>query len=188
MASNVDVQALTYGRGCLPDSVCLYDSGRASTVSLLTKNYICSFLRPKCETLHFELMNIQGQSNSYDCGVFALSCATELAHGGDPVLCRWNISCMRGHLIQCLEEGNMKCFPKLERRRVPLGMRVRKSIVDNIYCICRMPNNKTRAMIQCVSCMKWYHKDCMSLDPQGDFKGKRWTCFDCENILEQAKI
>ena len=32
-------------------------------------------------------MNVVAQPNSYDCGVYALACATELAHGFDPVVC-----------------------------------------------------------------------------------------------------
>lgn len=73
---------------CRRQAVDIYDSGRAPTISLSTKKMICSFMKPNTNTLHFDLMNIQDQQNSYDCGVYAIAYATELAHGKDPILCR----------------------------------------------------------------------------------------------------
>lgn len=181
VASNIDIRG-----GYYSDTVCIYDSERSLSISSSTKRIICSFVKVVSDAIRFDLINVQGQPNSYDCGVFALACATELAHGTDPVLCRWDGERMRQHLIQCLESGYLTHFPTLGKRRVPLGMRVRKSIVEDIYCVCRMPNDLTRAMIKCKNCKKWYHNDCMSLDLDKTYSETKWVCSVCEDILKEV--
>ena len=115
--------------------------------------------------LHFDLINVETQTNSHDCGVFAVAMATELALGGDPASVRWDTKKMRQHLKSCLEEGTMRHFPMLGRRRVALGARVRQTVLERVFCIasCRMPNDKNRAMISCDCCKAWFHIDCMEL-------------------------
>ena len=73
------------------------------------------------DAISFELVNVETQQNSYDCGVLAIANATELAFGRDPVVCRWDSNRVRQHLKSCLEEGVMKGFSTLGKRRVPLG-------------------------------------------------------------------
>ena len=86
------------------------------------------------DTLHFDIVNVQWQRNDYDCVVFAIAYATELAHGGDPALYNWDCTSMRSHLVNCLEQRKLDSFPKSEKRK--------------IYCICRMPNDKKRGMVR----------------------------------------
>ena len=106
----------------------------------------------------------------------ASACATELVYGFDPVLNEFDAKKMRAHLIDCLENKFMRRFPILKARRVPLGSRVRKSVEVEIYCLCRLPNDKTRGMIECVSCRIWFHKDCISLDVTKSYKREKWLC------------
>ena len=117
-------------------------------------------------------MNVQWQRNDYDCGVFAIAYATELAHGGDPALYNWDCTSMWSHLVNCLEQRKLDSFPKSEKRK--------------IYCVCRMPNNKKRGMIQCGSCKKWYHFDCIS---GGEINVEcRWLlCQKCEDWLKSLE-
>ena len=176
---------VTHEGGSISDAVNIYDSGRATTVTSEVKKLICSFFKSSSDSIHFDLMNIQSQLNGSDCGLFALACATELAYGKDPVLCRWDCSMMRPHLIKCLEQGKMIEFPTDGRRRVPLGMRIRKSTTETIYCTCRMPNvDKQRAMIKCDRCLKWFHKDCMSLDIKKSYRDEEWVCYGCIDFLK----
>ena len=120
------------------------------------------------------------QPNPYDCGVFAIANATELAHNCDPALCRWDCNNLREHLLLCFENGRMERFPTLGTRRVRLGSQICKSITEAVLCICRMPNNKSRAMIQCDNCRVYYHMDCMDLDDHKSCEGQA-----CMNMLDK---
>ena len=180
VASNFNVHT----RDARQDSVQIYDSLLSKSINLATKKSICSFLQPIPDTIFFELMNIQGQPNSHDCGMFAIACATEIAHERNPVLCHWTVPLMRKHLLACLEKGHMDCFPITRKRRNGLGTAVRKSIRENIYCLCRMPDDK-QPMIQCGSCMRWHHLQCVALDEKGSYDDVefKWMCSLCEHKL-----
>ena len=71
---------------CDSDTVNVYDSAYA-LIDMDTKLQICSFIRPSCDVLTLRMPNIQHQPNSFDCGVFSIATATELALGRDPHLC-----------------------------------------------------------------------------------------------------
>ena len=132
----------------------LASSARPADVADPTKRMICSFFKCSLDAIHFDLINVETQLNSYDCGVLAIANATELALGRDPVVCRWDTTRMRQHLKSCLEKGLMNSFPMLGTRRITLGSRVRHTILEKVYCIpkCRMPNDKGEAMISCDKC------------------------------------
>ncbi len=156
------------GREHSNDIVNIYDSLYSTTVSAAIKKQVCSFMKPMVDSLRFDIMNIECQTNSFDCGVYSLACATEIINGADPVLCKWDYQNMRQHLLSCLEVGSMTRFPVLGNRCIRFGMRVQKSILETIYCICRKPNNKDMAMIECTSCCKWFHTDCIRMSIEVD--------------------
>ena len=81
--------------------MCIYDSLPRRNVHHSIVKQICSFFKPplRCESVKFDVMNTEKQPNGFDCGVFALACATELAFGCDPVLREWDVKNMRPHLI-----------------------------------------------------------------------------------------
>ena len=130
------------------NSVGIYDSNRMMYVEKALKNEICSFVKPTCDVYMFDIMNIQTQTNTSDCGLFSIACATELVEGHDPVVCHWDQAKMRPHLMKCLVEGKMLRFPCSKQRRIGLGQRVRNSEKEQLYCMCRLPNDKVRAMIE----------------------------------------
>ena len=173
-----------HGKGSLKDTICIYDSSHRSNITLESKKMMCSLLRSRSNSLRFDLINIQEQPNAYDCGLCAIASATELAHYSDPAKCCWDFLKMREHLINCLEEGHVSRFPLVGQRKVRLGTRIRHSIVEDIFCICGMPNEKSRRMIQCDDCSKWYHDDCLSIDIE-KFSHKKWFCQECKAILEE---
>ena len=186
-------------------SVCVYDSG-FYRISHTTKKAICQLVQCSADTLLFDVMNIQRQPNSHlylnkhvttagcqfyvdlfhDCGLFALACATELVHQRDPTVCSWDVPNMRKYLLHAFEAGKIDGFPCVKNRRVALGMRVRKSIIESIYCYCRMPNDKSRPMIRCDKCLKWFHKDCAELDLEESYQDFDWSCNNCKNLLKLA--
>ncbi len=36
---------------------------------------------------------------------------------------------------------------------------------QELFCVCRMPDDGVRPMIQCDSCSDWFHFDCVGIDP-----------------------
>ena len=124
------------------------------------------------------------QPNSYDCGVFAIANAAELAFKCDPALYFYDCGSMRKHLLTCFERGKIERFPTTGKRRIPFDSRIWKSIREAVYCICRMPNNKHRAMIMCDKCRIYFHMDCMKLDQQKSYSNKEWSCHSCSSLLQ----
>ena len=180
--SNVNV----HGGACYKDIIGVYDSGRPNAVSGEITNSVCSFFKCTSDVIRFDIMNVIPQPNVNDCGVHAIAHATELAHGADPVTCNWDMGQMRKHLLSCLESGVMTRFPKGGQRRVRFGTRVRKSFPFDLFCICRV-NDDSKSMIECVRCLKWYHKECMALDDEKSYSSVKWMCTECNSILSDAK-
>ena len=142
------------------NNIYIYDS-LLTSISDAIVNTVCSFFKWRAtDHFNFDMVNLQRQTNSYDCGVFCVAFATELAYGGDPAKCSWYLSRMRSHLIQGLENRKLQPFPKMGRCTVRLGARIFKSRQITIYCVCHMPNDPQKAMVQCCSCLKWLHIDC----------------------------
>ena len=178
--SNMDVGRNTHHN----DAVGVYDS-LFLKVTLATKQDVCSFLRPLRKTLIFDIKNIKAQPNSHDCGLYAIACATELVYGFDPVVCHFDCSAMRPHLLNSFTKGYIDRFPSKERR-VPFGNRVRRSLKESIFCICRMPNDPKRAMIQCGRCrQEWFYKECanLSINDMEHTKSTKWICQKCTQFL-----
>ena len=173
--SNIDVY-----QGGITDSVNVYDSYQSSNVSLNAKKQVCAMIQSSNHEVKFDIINIMPQPNFCDCGVFAIACATELAYGFDPALCCWDVTLMRQHLLSCFESRKMTRFPITKRRRVPLGSRVKHMISEKIYCICRMPNERSRPMIQCENCFSWFHFDCVNYD-----SSLEWKCAHCLEFLRE---
>ena len=67
---------------CPANTVYIYDS-MFSTIDNTTKEKICSIWRPATSYVHYRMLNIQHQTNSHDCGLFAIAVATELAYNRD---------------------------------------------------------------------------------------------------------
>ena len=156
-----------------------YDSGRLITVSTNVTTSVCSFFKCMSDKITFDIMSVSPQTNAHDCGVYAITFATELAHGADLVPCSWDVEQMREHLIHCLESGLMTRFPQLtNKRRVRFGTRVRKSFSFVLYCTCTTINDKLKSIIECGMCQKWYHKKCMSLEEKS-YSEIQWKYIHC---------
>ena len=63
------------------NSVMIYDSGTLASVSLAVKHAVCFIMRPRADTLHFDLVIIllhfdlviiHPQPNGWECGLFAM--------------------------------------------------------------------------------------------------------------------
>lgn len=59
----------------------------------------------------FSCVQSQVQTNSDDCGLFAIATATALAHHIDPTVVLFDERQMRSHLVACYEGGRLTPFP-----------------------------------------------------------------------------
>ena len=132
-----------------PGNVCIYDSMH-KYITLHCKKQICSFLKPKQKVLNFCFVNMQSQTDSSSCGLFAIAVATALTYGIDPSYCNWDVTKMRQHLILSLENQKLEEFPTKEKRHVCPGSRITKIIKEKIFCKCRSPIDPRLDMIKCV--------------------------------------
>ena len=169
-------------RGKLKNTIRVYDSA-LQAISLETKKAACSLLRTKEGVLHFDLMNTQCQSNSNDCGLFAIAFATELVSGRDPTGCHYVENQLRQHLLQCLENHFLSSFPS-RPRRVSFGGVVKSSVAESIYCTCRMVNDPAQRMIKCGTCLKWFHTNCVGLEVDKSYRTVKWNCPTCRVFFE----
>ena len=62
------------------------------------------------------IMNMQVQSGTCDCGLFALTTATSLVNGIHPGAIMFKQSEMRRHLYDCFRSGRLTFFPVLKNR------------------------------------------------------------------------
>ncbi len=160
------------------NNVYIYDSLTSKPPRYSLINTTCSFFKCEWDSIHFDVVNVQRQSNHYDCGLFAIAYAVELAHGKDPAKYDWDSSLFRKDLISCFKK-KIDCFPKSKTRTVRLGQRILKSKKIHLFCECRMPMDESKATIRCCSCKKSFHTDCMSLKTCFE----QWICMKCLEIL-----
>ena len=88
----------------------LYDSSYTS-ISEDTQFSISRLLNSKEREITVHLMNIQKQTGSSDCALFAMACIKHLAMGKDPTSVIFRQSELRLHLIKSLETKTIKQFP-----------------------------------------------------------------------------
>ena len=173
----------------LVGSVQVYDSGRPLRLSTKGKNQICSFLKPTADRVSFDIVDVEGQTNSYDCGVYAIAYATHIIHGLDPVKSKWVVAkeSMRKHLYECLLNKKMTPFPTYGPRKGKL-IRCISSSTEDIHCICRMPNNPKYEMLVCDVCSRWYHLSCISITSDEAKTISKWHCKKCEGLLDKSDV
>ncbi|CAG2252650.1 unnamed protein product [Mytilus edulis] len=85
-----------------------------------------------------KLSTVQQQTNSVDCGVFALAYATEFCYSNFPAGkdLAFNVNEMRDHLVHCLTKQQLLPFPR-QKNRKSLKLRINTSIIVNIEKYCR---------------------------------------------------
>ena len=96
----------------------VYDSLNAKRLSEDTLKSINRYHGSSCTV---QLMNMQQQKGSTDCGLFAIATATSLCFGDDPTMILYTQDDLRQHLLDCLTAEDISPFPheatQLKRRR-----------------------------------------------------------------------
>ena len=115
--------------GCKDQDVSYYDSLSGSRVSWSLVQQITSIIHADKSELVVRTRKVQKQTNSVDCGIFALAFATSLLNGINPEEETYSVADLRPHLVDCLQFGKMTKFPIMTRTVFP---RVRSMTVENI--------------------------------------------------------
>ena len=66
--------------------------------------------------LKVNCLQVEQQSNSIDCGVFAIAFAVDVCFGLPPNESCYDVIEVRNHLPTCLELQELPLFPKISRR------------------------------------------------------------------------
>ncbi len=67
----------------------------------------------------------------------------------------------------------------MRKRRIAFGGAVKLFQEEEIYCNCRMPDDKCSGMICCSSCGEWYHFSCVNITDVSEYHGIKWFCEKC---------
>ena len=164
--------------------VFVYDSLYPS-VSSCVKRQIAALLATKHKIITLKHMDVQMQSGTYDCGLFAIAFATALVHNEHPGKFLFNQDSLRQHLMKCLQLGEMTMFP-VKRTRRNAGRIKSKDIIE-IHCSCRMPEVPGVDMIECSKCNRWFHFPlCVSVPQKAMTKGSLRYCNTCLHFLKSV--
>lgn len=121
--------------------------------------------------LSTRVLEVTNQGATGDCGVHAIANALSILLNTNPSSVRYDISMLRPHLINCLENAKFEMFPCLQLGLKPIykGVKVKSALV---YCSCRKPYGGHKT-IQCDNCMEWFHFKCIKDSSNVD---ETWLC------------
>ena len=103
--------------GCQSNEVRIFDSA-FDNIPYLVEQVIARLINTKENELVMHIMDCQQQTNGNDCGLFAIANAVTLCLGLNPCDFNYKVQEMRGHLIKCLENKELKMFPAHRRRKL----------------------------------------------------------------------
>ena len=127
-----------------------------------------SIRRPPCKQ----------QTNTVDCGVFAIANATEFCFTKKINFVDFDNAKLRSHWLECLKGGVLTPFPRRSSR--PKKTREEDEITKvRVYCTCRLPETFGN-MIECECCQKWYHFVCVNVDE--GYRGS-FICKSCMKMF-----
>ena len=94
----------------MEDEVGIYDSA-FDDLPHNEQLVVASLVKTEKKILKAKFSNVYMQTNGNDCGLYAIANATALAFGRDPSKEQYIPIKLREHLIQCLENKEMRPFP-----------------------------------------------------------------------------
>ena len=171
-------------RFCGDGEIDLYDCFHTNpTKSEGIMKQACTILQSEESFVTVNVINVQYQEGSSDCGLFAAAMAFDLCNEIDPFLNKYDQSKMREHLRQCFEKQQIVSFPATvtEASQHKRNRAVAK-VMTEIYCTCRLPEEAPMAC--CDSCGTWYHQGCVNI-PDEVFSDDDvpWICEICAFLL-----
>ena len=162
------------------DTVDIFDSVNGTSINsnMFIKMQIANLVRSKSGKITLRSISFQHQQGGTDCGLFALAAATTLCHGGDPFQHKYDQPRMRAHLASCLRANEMEPFPSTQTR--PQNRKVRQTYTVDVYCECRLPDNRSERMIECRECKEWFHQSCQEIPTSSFYNFEQgYSCRTC---------
>ena len=122
----------------------------------------CSF-PDLCLQCTVRFADVKQQTDSFNCGFYALAYSVSLVCNGDPRAEDYMSDQLRRHAYTCIRDGKIQSFPKRSALRKHQGYLWEYQI--DIICLCRMPNRKN--VIICPTCYDHFHSECISFSSTG---------------------
>ena len=99
------------------------------------------------------------QKGASDCGLFAISAAFQSAAGlHSSILMQEKL---RQHVEERFHSGEVTPFPVAANRAK--NSNNTKHIVIRVYCMCKLPEEYDRHMVECEQCKTWCHYKCVGI-------------------------
>lgn len=156
----------------------LYDSCSTGVLTKTLEIHLAQIYKEvaKDRMLDVDIVSVQQQKGTTDCGVYSIANAFNAAIGKDVEKITYNNEKMREHLQNCFEERCIRNFPEASNERVPRCEA--KQVTIKLYCVCALPKTYDNHMVQCDTCDELFHFCCMAIKtkPQGS-----WICINCRH-------
>lgn len=167
--------------GCLSGDVKVFDT-KFRKLRSSTRQIIVSLLWTDSASLHIQMMDVNLQTNSYDCGPLCIAVAYDLCSGNNPLEVVYDETKLRKHLETSLVNCHFASRFPIERTRLSVGV---KSTIDiPLYCTCRLPETEDpdNHYAKCKSCEGWFHQKCQDIPDKVFEKNSRvdWFCIQCK--------
>ena len=160
--------------------VILYDSLHTG-VTFPTKMQIAKLLAAAHSPIRCVIDTRQVQTRTDDCGLFALAAVTSICFKR-PGSLNYDQPALRPHFNTCMRNGIMTPFPKSMTavRRQPFI----KCVDNDIFCSCRLTDNKVERMVLCDKCLIWFHQTCQNVEKSvfSDREEEVWHCEACKRL------
>ena len=120
--------------GCKSQVLKVYDSARTGDLSINALESIAAIIQSPKRNIYLQFPEVQQQTDSYSCGLFALAYACTLAEGNDPCRAIYpsHQMALASHSCKCLQKHNITSF-QLERNFYQPGPFMKK--VLKVYCM-----------------------------------------------------
>ena len=140
-----------------------------------TEKQLCQFYKRHVKNLKLEVEYplVQRQIGGFDCDLFAIAFAVDLATDHDPTKIFYDQNEMRSHLLDSFYDGKLTVFPRSDWFHFSREVDV-KCYEINVSCLCGLPN--VAEMINCSMCERRFHDYYIT----GFSNLLDWECDDCK--------
>ena len=97
------------------DDVYIYDSLVPRRISSSIMKQVCCLMKSPAKKISFNVVDVMRQRNFYDCGLHAVTAATDIVFRKDPAKSQWDLQKLRPHLIHCLKQHKMMLFQSWQK-------------------------------------------------------------------------